>query len=124
MMKSNLPLFTVFTSPAERLFPKLTPEHIDRIAAHGRSRNVREGEILSDVGVRNAPFFIIKTGSLEIVSLSRTGESVMGSIGPGQFTGEISMLSGRPRFVRVRVSESGELIELTREQMEMVVRCL
>src|ERR1700756_4762957 len=98
-MKSDLPLFTVFTSPAERLFPKLKPEQMERIATHGVVRQVRQGEVLSEVGERNAPFFIIRSGSLEIVRLSRTGESVMGSIGQGQFTGEISMLSGRPRFV-------------------------
>lgn len=121
-MKSDLPLFAVFTSPAERLFPKLKPEQIERAAAHGMTRKVREGEVLTEVGERNAPFFIIKTGSLEIIRLSRTGESIMGSIGPCQFTGEISMLSGRPRFVRVRAGESGELIELSREQMLALVQ--
>ena len=121
-MKSDLPLFTVFTSPAERLFPKLKPEQIERAAAHGVIRQVLEGEVLAEVGERNAPFFIIKTGSLEVVRLSRTGESIMGSIGPGQFTGEISMLSGRPRFVRIRAREAGELIELGREQMLTLVQ--
>jgi thioredoxin reductase (NADPH) len=121
-MKSDLPLFAVFTSPAERLFPKLKPEQMERMAAHGVVRQVREGEVLTEVGERNAPFFIIKTGSLDIIRLSRTGESVMGSIGPGQFTGEISMLSGRPRFVRVRAGESGEVIELGREQMLALVQ--
>jgi thioredoxin reductase (NADPH) len=121
-MKSDLPLFTVITSPAERLFPILKPEQMERAAAHGKVRPIREGEVLAEVGERNAPFFIIKAGRLELIRISGTGPSVMGSIGPGQFTGEIGMLSGRPRFVRIRACEAGEVIELSREQMLALVQ--
>ena len=121
-MKQDLPLFKATASPAERLFPLLKPEQMDRLAAYGVLRRVQTGEALTHSGERNAPFFVIKSGRLELVRSTGAGESVMGSIGAGQFTGEIGMLSGRPRFAWVRVSEAGEVIELRREQMLTVVQ--
>jgi thioredoxin reductase (NADPH) len=122
-MKSDPPVrFKTVISTAERLFPTLKPEQMGRAAAHGRLRQLREGEILADSGERNAPFFIIKSGEVEAVRPLGAGEHVLGSVGPGQFTGDISMLSGRPRFLRARVREAGEAIELEREQMLALVQ--
>jgi len=111
-----LPIRTL-TSAAERLFPALKPDQMKRVAAHGRIRQIREDEILVEAGERNASFFVIKSGKVDIVRPPGTDEQVVASLGPGQFTGETSMLAGRPRFARVRVRESGEAIELGREQM-------
>src|SRR6266545_3424565 len=42
--------------------------------------------------------------------------------GPGGFTGEANMLLGRPALMRARVTESGEVIELTRERLLALVQ--
>jgi hypothetical protein len=42
----------------ERIFPKLTPEQIHRIAAHGRMRSVQPGEVLIEQGDTSVPFFV------------------------------------------------------------------
>src|SRR6266852_4603826 len=105
------------TPGAERIFPTLKPEQIGRAAAHGHVRQVRDGEILVEAGQRNVPFFIVKTGHVEIVRPPGTDEHVVALLGPGQFTGETSMLSGRPVLVRLRMRKAGELIELEREQL-------
>jgi hypothetical protein len=39
------------------------------------------------------------------------------TITPGQFTGEVSMLSGRLSLVTLRVREAGEFIEVDREKL-------
>ena len=105
------------TPGAERMFPTLKPEQIDRAAAHGHVRQVRGGEILVEAGARNVPFFIVKTGHVAIIRPPGTDEHIVASLGPGQFTGETSMLSGRPVLVRLRMRKAGELIELEREQL-------
>jgi len=43
-------------------------------------------------------------------------------LGPGQFTGETSMLAGRRGLVRIRVSEAGVVIELERDQLLALVQ--
>ena len=42
--------------------------------------------------------------------------------GPGQFTGEVNMLSGRRALVRSRATEAGEVIELDREHLLALVQ--
>ncbi len=105
------------TSVDERMFPTLTPEQIERATAHGRIRTVRDGEILIEAGTRYTDFFIVKTGRLDIVRPPGTDEHLVASLGPGQFTGETSLLAGRRILVRIRASEASEVIDLEREQL-------
>src|SRR6185436_7107517 len=106
----------------ELMFPSLTPEQLARVAVHGRRRPTRQGEVLIEVGDRTVPFFVVSSGEVEIIQFSRTGETLIVVHGPGQFTGETNMISGRPSLVQARVSASGEVIELDREQMLKLVQ--
>src|SRR5215475_815044 len=107
--------------PSERLFPSLTPEQVQRVAVHGRIRVGRPGEVLVEQGSANTRLFIVKTGQLEII-WPGPGEPVITPLNSGQFTGETSMLAGSPALVRIRVSGSGELIEIEREQLLRLVQ--
>src|SRR5580693_8222880 len=77
-------------------FPTLTSTQIERIAAHGHVRQVTEGEVLVEAGERIVPFFVVIRGHLEIVGSSGDTETLITVHGPGQFSGEVNMLSGRP----------------------------
>ena len=114
--------FVGITSTVDRIFPTLRPKQIERAAAQGKLRRVQDGEILVEPGTKNTRMFIIKSGRLEIVRPPGTDEQLVVSLGAGQFTGETSMLAGRPAFVRIRVSESGEVIELERERLMALVQ--
>ena len=106
----------------ERIFPTLTPAQIERIAVHGHVRPIRAGEVLFEAGEQFVPFFVVTAGRLEIVLPSGTTETLIAVHGPGQFTGEVNMLSGRPALVRSRASEPGEVIELDREHLLALVQ--
>src|SRR5436309_1343870 len=43
---TKLPIPENLASRADQMFPKLTPNQIERVAAHGRRRQVTEGEVL------------------------------------------------------------------------------
>ena len=110
------------TSGIERVFPTLTPAQVERIAAHGRVRQIRPGEVLVQPGDQIVPFFVVTSGGVEIVRPSSANETLVALYGPGQFTGEVNMLSGRPALLQVRASESGEVIEVDREQLLALVQ--
>lgn len=106
----------------EHTFPVLTAAQIERIAARGRVRQVKQGEVLVDRGQAAAHFFVVLTGSLELLgSAPRTGE-VVAEMGPGQFTGEVNMLSSRPSFLRMQVREAGDVLEVEQEQLRALVQ--
>ena len=104
------------------MFPTLTPAQVERIAAHGHVRQMRSGEVLVEAGEQIVPFFVVTAGRVEIVRPSSTNETLIAVYGPGQFTGEVNMLSGRPALLRVRASEPGEVIELDREHLLALVQ--
>ena len=105
------------SAPAEQVFPTLTPTQMARVAAHGRVRPVRSGEVLVAAGRPVESFFVVSSGSIEFVRQSADGEEIIAIQRPGQFTGEISMLSGRQALITLRVGESGEVIDVKRDDL-------
>jgi thioredoxin reductase (NADPH) len=104
-------------------FPILTPAELDRVAARGHLRQLHQAEVLFEAGDRVVPFLVIKTGHIEIVQPTATGgETPIVVHGPGQFTGEVNMLSGRPSLVRGRAVEPSEVIEMDREHLLALVQ--
>jgi thioredoxin reductase (NADPH) len=117
--RRGLPLTS---SRIERIFPKLTPDQIRRVAAQGRIRSVQPGEVLIEQGDRTVPFFVVKTGEVEIVRPFGASETTITVHGSGEFTGEVNMISGRRSLVRARVTKAGKVIELNHEQMLKLIQ--
>jgi thioredoxin reductase (NADPH) len=106
----------------DRAFPTLTAAQMSRIAAHGRQRPTRNGELLVDVGDKTVPFFVVVAGEIQAVRPSNGVETLIVSLRPGQFSGEASIISGRRSMTRLRVTEAGEVIELAREPLLTLVQ--
>ena len=99
---------------AEQIYPTLTAAQIARLAKQGQQRLVEEGEVLAQAGEPVARSYVIVTGRIDVV---RPGaEEVVVSFGPGQFTGEVTMLSGRQGLATLRAG-AGEVIEVGRDAL-------
>lgn len=110
------------TARVAQMFPTLTAAQMERIAAHGRRRSVERGEVLVEAGDQTVPFFVVVRGQVEIVRPSGGAETLVVVHEPGQFTGEIHMLSGRRALVRARVRTAGEVIEVDRARLLALVQ--
>jgi thioredoxin reductase (NADPH) len=104
-----------------QLFPVLTGAQINRIRPLGRVRPVQSGEILFEPGDAGVPFFVLLSGNMEIVQPSLEGERPVATHGPGGFTGEITMISGQRCLVRGRVTEAGEFLELSGDDLRSLI---
>jgi thioredoxin reductase (NADPH) len=125
-------------TPDPRVFPTLTPAQISRVAAHGRRRSTTPGEVLIEIGDQPVPFFVVVDGEIQVLqpaaradtpdqTQSQTAdqtpnETLIVTHGPGQFSGEANMISGRRSLSRLRVSQPGEVIELSRDQLLALVQ--
>jgi thioredoxin reductase (NADPH) len=85
-------------------------------------RTMQSGDVLVEQGDREIPFFVVVSGEVEIVRPSGAVETLVTVHRPGQFSGEVSMLYGRPAIFRVRAAKPGELIELDRQHMMALVQ--
>jgi thioredoxin reductase (NADPH) len=96
--------------------PTLNREHIDRIRSVALLRSVRTGEVLYEPSCPDVPLFVVLDGT---VSISRTGEDekILAVREPGQFTGEMSVISGSRSLLKAWVTKDGAVLELSREKV-------
>jgi thioredoxin reductase (NADPH) len=104
-----------------QIFPDLTPPQIERIRTGGRPRRVESGEILFRPGDTRVPFFVLLSGSLEIVQQDLQGERLITTLRARSFTGELSLISGQRCLVLGRVTEPGDLLELSPEGLHSLI---
>ncbi len=109
-------------SSPDEMFPVLTPEQQARVLAHGLLRKAESGETIVEPGTPGIKFFVVVSGRLELHRVSENKEELIALCGPGMFTGELSLLSGRRALVRIRAGEASELIEIEREALRGLVQ--
>jgi len=102
-------------------FPVLTEGQIGRLRSHGKMREVERGEVLFEPGDREVPFFVLLSGAMEIVQPDLSGERPVATHSPGEFTGEMTMISGQFCLVRGRVTAPGEFLEIGAEGLRSLV---
>jgi|HubBroStandDraft_4_1064222.scaffolds.fasta_scaffold00354_14 thioredoxin reductase (NADPH) len=102
-------------------FPVLTAAQIDRVLPLGKVRKVQTGEVLFEPGDTNVPFFVLLSGGMEIVQPDLTGERPIATHARGEFTGEMTMISGQRCLVLGRTTEPGELLELTNDGLRSLI---
>jgi thioredoxin reductase (NADPH) len=67
----------ITSSRIEKIFPKLTPAQLSRIAARGHIRSMDGGEVLYEQGYSAPPFFVVISGELEVVRPSVPVETIV-----------------------------------------------
>ena len=109
-------------SSPDEMFPVLSKEQQVRVLAHGKARKVESGETLVEHNQQPTKFFVVVEGKLELFQISDKHEEVIAVCGPGMFTGELNVLSGRRGLVSIRAAENGELIEIERDELRTLVQ--
>jgi CRP-like cAMP-binding protein len=79
------------------LFSDLDARELSSIAASMRARNFKAGETVMEEGSGGAGFFIVEDGYAEVTV---QGEP-RGTIGPGDYFGEIALLTGSERTATI-----------------------
>jgi thioredoxin reductase (NADPH) len=102
-------------------FPRLTAEQIRRIRPLSKVRQVNVGDILFEPGDSDVPFFVLLSGSMEIVQPDPHGERTIVTHEAGGFTGEMTTISGRLALVRGRVTQAGEFLQMSNHDLRTLV---
>jgi CRP-like cAMP-binding protein len=83
------------------IFSGCSPEEVAAIAAVAQESFYQSGQIVVTQGTPGQAFYLIMEGKVEYV---RDG-AVLGTFGPGEFFGEMSLLDEAPRSATVRAVE-------------------
>ena len=81
------------------------------------------GEVVFHEGEPSTTVLLIEEGEVEVAKAAGAGEVLLGTVGPGEFVGEMGVIEGRLRSatVRARGSVRGEILE-RRHFLERVSR--
>src|SRR5207247_2464130 len=85
------------------------------------TKTYRDGQTLFAVGDRDFNFFIVKSGEIEIVDHSGDEPKTLTVHRKGQFTGDVSHLTGNPRVVSAIARGDCEVYEVSGEALRQVL---
>jgi thioredoxin reductase (NADPH) len=80
-------------------FPKLNEPEIECLAGLAKVCSFEDGELVFQAGQRGLPFYVVESGEIAIVDESRAEPKTIVVHGPGEFTGDVSLLTDRPAAV-------------------------
>lgn len=104
-------------------FPVLTPEQIDQLmgCVSGSARSCADGEILVAIGDLGFKFFLVKAGEIEIFDYSGDEPKTIVIHHKGEFTGDISHLTGTPAIFSAVARGNCEVFEISGEGLRQVL---
>ena len=91
--------------------PELTDAQWDRLLRYGEPVDVTTGDVLFRSGDRWYDLILVESGEVEVVrdALPWVDESVIATVGPRMFVGELGLLNGQRAFLTARASEAGRM---------------
>ena len=92
------------------LFSQLSHRDLRRLASHAEQVRYGAHRIIVSRGARGDSFFVIAEGTATV----RRGTRKIGSLGPGDFFGEMALLDGRPRSASVESDTPLQTVRITR----------
>jgi small-conductance mechanosensitive channel/CRP-like cAMP-binding protein len=105
----------VMMQKVEILTPLTDAERV-QLASEGRSEHYATGEFPVRKGEAGDSFYLIRSGRVDVlVQKSGSEPSVIATLGPGNFFGEMSLLTGEVRTADIRVKEDAEFIVIDKE---------
>jgi len=102
-------------------FPTLDALEIEAVKQAGKAESFAVGEDLYRCGTLPVDCFVILSGNVEVIDVSGDEPRPLLEYGTGNFTGDISVLTGRPTLVTVRAKAPCETVRLTAQQMRRVM---
>ena len=94
MLRKNAKVELIKSVP---LFEELSRRHLDEVASIADEIDLREGKELTKEGRPGREFFVLIEGSADV----KKGSRRVNEMGPGDFFGEIALVTKRPRTATV-----------------------
>jgi cAMP-dependent protein kinase regulator len=112
------PLFTR-PVPKSPLFEVLNEEERDALVREMELESHDEGSVIISEGQPGASMYIIASGEVKVFTNGAAGSTLyLARLGEGDFFGEVSMLTGKPRTATITASQRTELLRLDKDKLD------
>ncbi len=108
---------------ATPLFRGMSPEEIVAVIRGIRLLSFGPGSIVVTEGEPGDSLFVVTTGLCRAFVRSATGKAMeVRQLSEGDFFGEIAILTGQPRSATITTATPCELLELSRESLDSIIK--
>ncbi|HEX5831513.1 MAG TPA: cyclic nucleotide-binding domain-containing protein, partial [Gemmatimonadaceae bacterium] len=102
-------------------FPQLGERDIATLAHSATRRHLRDGESLFQAGASRGGFFVVLSGAVEIVDRNGSEPRPVAVHEPGEFTGDIDILSRRRPVVSAVARGDSELLDVPPSEIRRII---
>lgn len=108
---------------ASELFAAFSGEALQEVLTSTSLRSYNQGDVIVNEGEPGSSLFLIVMGRVGVSTHAESGEHIpLAELGPGDFFGEVSLLTGRPRTATISAQGQVMAIEITRDSIERIAR--
>jgi thioredoxin reductase (NADPH) len=102
--------------------PVLDAAQLEVLRRYGREHEMAAGEVLFAAGDATYDLIVVLAGEARIVErLGQPGETVLARYGPGQFLGEIGLLTGQRAYLSAAAATAGRLLRVPVPQVRVIM---
>ena len=104
------------------IFRMLGKESIDFIVERLKFKSFDGDYTICKIGDPGDTMFIIITGGVDIIIHDKEGnQQVVATLGPGDYFGEMALLTGEPRSATVKTTEASEMFLLVQKDFDVIL---
>ncbi len=104
------------------LLASLGPQQVRLIAEHNDERIYAAGEQIIRQGEDGQSMYVIMGGEVEVTARDGDGPPVpLGSLGPGDYFGEMSLMTGAPRVATVTTKSESRLLKVGKQSFRELI---
>ncbi|MGE0408486.1 MAG: FAD-dependent oxidoreductase [Amphiplicatus sp.] len=91
---------------------RLSADERAELAPYGEVKHHDAGDVLFDEGDRSVDLCVVLSGQLDVLLFEDGEERRVGWLEPSQFSGDVSLVTGRPSLVRGVMTKAGEVLHV------------
>lgn len=103
------------------LFKPLSHELLHELATQTESRLYAPGELVIQQGEHGEELFIVSRGRVQVLIERPSGMEPVATLGPREFFGEMSLLTGEQRRATVRAETEVELLVVSKDALQPIL---
>lgn len=109
-------------APASPLFENMTDEERNAVVSQMVLETFDEDEIVIREGDSGSSLYVVVSGDVKVFGKNPKGEPVyLANLKDGDFFGEVSVLTGKPRTATIAASTRSELLRLDKAKLDAII---
>ena len=110
-----------FRKEVPQALPVLNEKQIAVIAEFAERKTYADGDVLYRAGEKDFKFYVIKSGAIEMVDRSSGESRLILTLEPGEFTGDLANLTGRPSNIDAIAKGTTEVYEIREPDLRRII---